>query len=215
MDTSTFIDRLNEDLGTEYQSIVQYIQHIATIKGPEYHSITEELGNHLGQELQHAKILAQQIDFLGGTPTVKVPDVPDASDGASALKADVELEQRQLDRYRQRVMEANELGLPDVAEVLRPLLQQTQDHVRELQIRTRRLKALASNQASGLRGWRPEPPGKRVGQAGAVGAVPHPGDIAVGPDQHGTRIGNRAKYRKLPIAIIFRVDHLAPDPPMA
>ena len=50
MDTSTFIGRLNEDLGTEYQSIVQYIQHIATIKGPEYHAITEELANHLAQE---------------------------------------------------------------------------------------------------------------------------------------------------------------------
>ena len=100
---------------------------------PEYHSITEELDSHLAQELQHAKILAQQIDFLGGTPTVKVPDVPDASDGPSALKADVELEQRQLGRYRKRVIEANDLGLPDVAEALRPLLQQTQDHVRELQ----------------------------------------------------------------------------------
>jgi bacterioferritin len=133
MDKQAFIDRLNEDLGTEYQSIVQYIQHIATVKGPEYHAITDELENHLAQELAHAKILAQQIDFLGGTPTVKVPDVPDAADGAAALKADVELEQRQLDRYRRRVTEAMELGLPDVAEALRPLLQQTQDHVRELQ----------------------------------------------------------------------------------
>ncbi|MBV9320124.1 MAG: ferritin-like domain-containing protein [Mycobacterium sp.] len=133
MDKETFIERLNEDLGTEYQSIVQYVQHIATVKGPEYHSITEELDNHLAQELQHAKILAQQIDFLGGTPTVKVPDIPDAPDGASALKADMELEEHQLDRYRQRVADANELGLPDVAEALRPLLQQTQDHVRELQ----------------------------------------------------------------------------------
>jgi bacterioferritin len=133
MDKKTFIERLNEDLGTEYQSIVQYIKHTATVKGPEYHSVVEELNNHLAQELQHAKILAQQIDFLGGTPTVKVPDVPDASDGASALKADMELEERQLDRYRRRVAEANELGLPDVAEALRPLLQQTQDHLRELQ----------------------------------------------------------------------------------
>jgi bacterioferritin len=133
MDKTAFIERLNEDLGTEYQSIVQYIQHAATIKGPEYHSIAEEIDTHLSQELEHAKILAQQIDFLGGKPTVKVPDVPDASDGIAALKADVELEQRQLDRYRKRVIEANDLGLPDVAEALRPLLQQTQDHVRELQ----------------------------------------------------------------------------------
>ncbi len=133
MDISTFIERLNEDLGTEYQLIVQYIQHIATIKGAEYHAITEELAGHLTQELDHAKILAQQIDFLGGTPTVIVPDIPDAPDGAAALKADMELEQRQLDRYRKRVSEANALGLPDVAEALRPLLQHTQDHVRELQ----------------------------------------------------------------------------------
>lgn len=62
------------------------------MKGPEYHAITEELNNHLAQEVQHAKILAQQIDLLGGTPTVKVPDVSDALDGASVLKADVELE---------------------------------------------------------------------------------------------------------------------------
>jgi bacterioferritin len=54
MDTSTFIERLNEDLGTEYQSIVQYIQHIATIKGPEYHSITEGIDNQPLQELQDA-----------------------------------------------------------------------------------------------------------------------------------------------------------------
>jgi len=133
MDKTAFIERLNEDLGTEYQSIVQYIQHAATIKGPEYQSIADEIDTHLSQELEHAKILAQQIDFLGGKPTVKVPDVPDASDGVAALKADAELEQRQLDRYRQRVIEATDLGLPDVAEALRPLLQQTQDHVRELQ----------------------------------------------------------------------------------
>jgi bacterioferritin len=133
MDKTTFIESLNEDLGTEYQSIVQYVQHAATIKGPEYHSIAEEIDTHLSQELEHAKILAQQIDFLGGKPTVKVPAVPDAADGIAALKADVELEQRQLERYRKRVAEANDLGLPDVAEALKPLLQQTQDHVRELQ----------------------------------------------------------------------------------
>jgi bacterioferritin (cytochrome b1) len=52
MDTSTFIERFNDDLGTEYQPIVQYIRHIAMIKGPEYHAITGELANHLAQELE-------------------------------------------------------------------------------------------------------------------------------------------------------------------
>jgi bacterioferritin len=132
VEKSEFIDRLNADLGTEFQSIVQYVQHVATLKGAEYQAIGEELDNHLSQELEHAKILATQIDFLGGVPTVQVPSVPDRPDGAAALKADLELEERQLQRYRDRVAEAAELGLPDVSEALRPLLEQTQDHVIEL-----------------------------------------------------------------------------------
>jgi bacterioferritin len=127
-----FIERLNEDLSTEYQSIVQYVQHAATIKGAEYHSIAEELGQHLSQEIEHAMILATQVDFLGGMPTVEVPPVPHHPDGTSALLADLELEERQLERYRARYQEANQLRLPDVGAALRPLLEQTQDHVIEL-----------------------------------------------------------------------------------
>jgi bacterioferritin len=50
----------------------------------------------------------------------------------AALRADLELEERQLERYRTRVAQANDGGLPDVAEALRPLLTQTQEHVRDL-----------------------------------------------------------------------------------
>ncbi|MGH3499529.1 MAG: ferritin-like domain-containing protein [Nocardioidaceae bacterium] len=89
-------------------------------------------GTHLSQELEHAKTLAQQIDFLGGRPTVRVPEIPDVTNAPEALRVDLQLEERQLERYRQRVADAGELGLPDVAEALRPLLEQTQDHVSEL-----------------------------------------------------------------------------------
>ena len=132
MDTKEFIEQLNEDLGIEYQSIIQYVQHTATIKGAEYMAFVGDLGKHLSEELEHAKTLAAQIHFLGGTPTVEVPAVPDHPYGASALQADLELEERQLERYRIRYREANELGLPDVGEALRPLLEQTQHHVIEL-----------------------------------------------------------------------------------
>jgi bacterioferritin len=132
MNKSDFIDHLNADLETEFQSIVQYVQHSATIKGPEYGAIVAEMASHLGQELQHAKTLAEQIDFLGGTPAVVVPEIAVSPDSAAALKADLDLEERQLQRYRTRVAEATELGLPDVAEALRPLLSETQDHVIDL-----------------------------------------------------------------------------------
>jgi bacterioferritin len=127
-----FVELLNEDLGTEYQSIVQYTNHIATITGAEYLSILDELKVHVGQELAHAQILAEQVSFLGGEPIVNVPPVERAADSRQALQADLRLESDQLERYRQRFAQANELELADVAEALRPLLEQTQEHVRDL-----------------------------------------------------------------------------------
>ena len=132
MDQHQLIQLLNEDLGTEYRSIVQYTQHVATLKGLEVQSVLAELRQHLTQELNHALILAEQIDFLGGVPTVEVPAVPSATETQPALQLDLELEEQQLQRYRERIEQAQELSLPDVAEALRPLLEQTQEHVRDL-----------------------------------------------------------------------------------
>jgi bacterioferritin len=133
MDQKEFVELLNQDLSTEYQSIVQYTQHIATIKGAKYGALVEELRKHVGQELTHAMTLADQIDFLGGVPTVSVPTIKSEPDEDAALQLDLDLETSQLQRYRDRVAQANEIGLPDVAEALRPLLTQTQDHVMDLQ----------------------------------------------------------------------------------
>jgi bacterioferritin len=133
MDTESFVAALNEDLQTEYQSLIQYVNHVATISGAEYLSVIDELKVHLQQELTHAQILAEQVSFLGGSPTTEVAPVEPASDSRAALVADLRLERSQLERYRERFTQATELGLADVAEALRPLLEQTQEHVRDLQ----------------------------------------------------------------------------------
>jgi bacterioferritin len=133
VDVEQFIELLNEDLGTEFQSIVQYTNHIATITGAEYLAVLDELKVHLGQELTHAQVLAEQVSFLGGEPSTTVPPVERSQESRVALKADLRLETDQLERYRVRCGQAIELNLPDVAEALRPLLEQTQEHVRDLQ----------------------------------------------------------------------------------
>jgi bacterioferritin len=132
VDKDALVELLNQDLAMEYRSIVQYVQHFAIVKGPEYQGAIMVLKPHLPQELQHATVLAEQIDFLGGIPTTGVPDVPSESETEAGFKLDLELEERQLAGYRDRVEQAEEAGLPDVAEALRPLLEQTQDHVRDL-----------------------------------------------------------------------------------
>jgi bacterioferritin len=132
VDQQALVKELNEDLGTEHQSLVQYIQHTATISGAEYMSVVDELRRHLAQELEHALILAEQVSFLGGIPETAVPPVPPTNGPREALEADLALESNQLDRYRERIIQATEIGLVDVAEALRPLLEQTQEHVRDL-----------------------------------------------------------------------------------
>jgi hypothetical protein len=55
---------------------------------------------------------------------------------AGALDSDgtLRLETDQLERYRERYSQAGDLNLADVAEALRPLLEQTQEHVRDLKM---------------------------------------------------------------------------------
>ncbi len=133
MEKTDFVKLLNEDLETEFRSIVQYVQHIAVIKGAEYMSTVDELRAHVTQELNHALVLAEQVEFLGGVPSTSVPSPPGTTDSRRALELDLELETSQLQRYRDRTEQATELGLADVAEALRPLLTQTQEHVRDLE----------------------------------------------------------------------------------
>ena len=61
---------LNEDLAREYQAIIAYVVYSQVLKGAPYMNIADELEKHAGEELQHALIIAKQIDYLGGMPTV-------------------------------------------------------------------------------------------------------------------------------------------------
>jgi bacterioferritin len=92
MDEENFVEALTEDLRTEYQSIVHYISHIATVTGAEFLSTIDELKVRVTQELQHAQILVEPIAFLGGTPATTLPQV-NAATGRDALAADLRLEE--------------------------------------------------------------------------------------------------------------------------
>ena len=65
------IELLNQDLSREYQAIIAYVVYSQVLKGAQYMKIADELELHAGEELQHAILLSNQIDYLGGMPTVK------------------------------------------------------------------------------------------------------------------------------------------------
>jgi bacterioferritin len=122
------IAHLNEDLAREYQAIIAYVVYSQVLKGPQYMSIAAELEKHAKEELDHALIIAKQIDYLGGMPTVQVKEVKTSEDAEEMLRFDLNNENETVKNYRERVRQAEALGEFALAEHLRKILTQEQEH---------------------------------------------------------------------------------------
>jgi len=122
------IEALNEDLSREYQAVIAYVVYSQVLKGAEYMNIAKELEQHAAEELAHALIIAKQIDYLGGTPTTVPVAVKVSDDPRAMLRADLDNENRTIRAYRQRVQQAEVIGEYALAEEIREILRQEQEH---------------------------------------------------------------------------------------
>ena len=122
------IDLLNEDLAREYQAIIAYVVYSQVIKGAAYMNIAAELEVHAAEELSHAITLANQIDYLGGMPKVTPRPVKTSDKAEDMLRFDLDNENETIRNYRQRVQQCEEIGEYALAEHLRKILMQEQDH---------------------------------------------------------------------------------------
>jgi bacterioferritin len=126
------IDALNEDLAREYQAIIAYTVYSNVLTGAAYMSIAAELKVHAGEELQHAMILADQIDYLGGMPTATPKPVKLSKKAEEMLRFDLENENETIRNYRIRVKQAEAVGHYALAEQIRQIITQEQDHQHSL-----------------------------------------------------------------------------------
>jgi len=122
------VELLNEDLAREYQAIIAYVVYSQVLKGPEYMSIAEELEIHATEELAHALTIAKQIDYLGGMPTVTPKPVRTSESARDMLQFDLENENETIRNYRERVRQCEALGEYAIAEHIREILIQEQEH---------------------------------------------------------------------------------------
>jgi bacterioferritin len=119
---------LNEDLSREYQAIIAYVVYSQVLKGAEFMSIAEQLELHAQQELKHALILSRQIDYLGKMPTVTPKAVRTSDDAREMLRFDLDNENETIRNYRERVRQCEALGEFAMAEQIRQILVDEQDH---------------------------------------------------------------------------------------
>jgi len=131
--TQKLVDSLNLDLELEYSAAIQYINHGAVMTGAAYGDIIKELKIHANEEIQHAVILADQIDYLGGSPTIKVGEIKVSEDNDEMLRQDLAGEDDAISRYKSRIEQAEQLKEFALAQQLRTILATEQEHAMDLQ----------------------------------------------------------------------------------
>ena len=119
---------LNEDLAREYQAIIAYVVYSQVLKGAEFMSIAEQLEEHAKQELNHALIVSRQIDYLGKMPTVVPKPVRVSKDAREMLRFDLDNENDTIRNYRARIRQCEAIGEFALAEQIREILVEEQDH---------------------------------------------------------------------------------------
>jgi len=119
---------LNEDLSREYQGIIAYVVYSQVLKGAEYMNIAAQLEQHAHQELEHALIISRQIDYLGAMPSVTPKPVKTSYKARDMLKFDLDNENVTILNYQERIRQCEALGEFALAEQIREILVQEQDH---------------------------------------------------------------------------------------
>jgi bacterioferritin len=122
------VELLNEDLAREFQAIIAYVNYSQVLKGPQYMAIADELEVHAKEELAHALVVAKQIDYLGGMPTVTPKPVKTSDKAEDMLRFDLDNENQTIRNYRERVRQCESLGEYAMAEHIREILVQEQEH---------------------------------------------------------------------------------------
>ncbi len=130
--TEKLLELLNMDLELEYSAAIQYIKHAAVMTGAAYGDIIKELKIHANEEVAHAMILAEQIDYLGGSPSVRVGKIQTAIDNDQMLQQDLDGENDAIKRYKARVEQSEELKEFALAQQLRNILATEQEHAMDL-----------------------------------------------------------------------------------
>jgi bacterioferritin len=126
------VDALNEDLAREYQAIIAYTVYSSVLTGAQWMKIAAELKLHAAEELEHAMIIADQIDYLGGTPTAVPKPVKTSNKAEDMIRFDLDNETETIRNYRQRVKQAEAIGHYALSEQLRTIIAQEQEHQHDL-----------------------------------------------------------------------------------
>ena len=131
-DTKKLLALLNEGLGMEYASQIQYLTQAAITKGAYAEGLIARFREIASDEVEHADILRQRIAALGGTPTTKVGDIQIHPDSLKAIQINLKYENDTVEFYR-KVLNLIPADYPILYEAIEHVLEDSEEHVEELE----------------------------------------------------------------------------------
>ena len=126
------ISDLNGDLEREYMAAIQYIQHASVLTGPQYASIIDELLKHADEEIGHAKVVSDRINYLGGIPIAHMAPAKMSNDVTEMLNQDKAGEEDAITRYKERIQQADALKDFGTKQLLIEILEDEEEHRNDL-----------------------------------------------------------------------------------
>jgi bacterioferritin len=122
------IKGLQADLAREYKAVIQYVIFSQKLDTAKYMNIADELAVHAHEELDHAIAISNQLDFFGEYPNHEPETVKVSEDNEEMLWLDLHAEDETVQNYRERIIQAEQLGEYALAEVLQEIVRQEQEH---------------------------------------------------------------------------------------
>lgn len=126
------IEGLQQDLSREYQAIIAYTVYSNVLKGAQWMNIAAELQKHATEELQHAMTVADQLDYLGAMPNATPRPVKLSEKPEEMMRFDLDNETETIKAYRKRVKQAEAVGHYALADAIRTIINQEQNHQHDL-----------------------------------------------------------------------------------
>ena len=126
------IDGLNEDLSAELGTVVRYIYQAGKSFGILGAELREIFRREVQDEIGHAAFLTDVIVDLGGEPTTGSKEFAKPDELRAMLELDLEMELKDVQNYRQRARQAEELDEFELKIKLEEMAADEAGHAREL-----------------------------------------------------------------------------------
>src|SRR5262245_53178516 len=126
------LEGLNEDLASEWGTIMRYTFQSAKALGLRGAELREILGKEIPDELGHARYLTDVISDLGGEPTMQARDWEKVTELKPMLEQDLKLELGDVENYTKHSLLAEKCGLTELKVKLEEMAADESRHAREL-----------------------------------------------------------------------------------